>query len=85
MNHLHNAIRKCGYEYRYTWSGCLIPREILALKDFGCHFHEDDIKIAVDWKRRGVGNSRWVFFNIDKNSAMEKEFKEIKRGLHDTH
>jgi hypothetical protein len=84
MNHLHNAIRKCSHEYKWTWSGYLIPKEILTLRDFGVHFHERDIEIAVDWKRNGFNNGRWVFFTIDKNSTVEKEFKEIKDGIRRT-
>jgi hypothetical protein len=81
MNHLHNAIRKCSYQgHGQHWGGYLIPKEILALKDFGVHLYERDVELAIDWKRAGRAKGRWTFFNLDKNSAVEKEFKEIKRG-----
>jgi hypothetical protein len=81
MNHLHNAIKKCSWEYRQTWCGYLLPKEILALNDFGVHLHERDIEIAKDWKRNGIGGGRWIYFTIDKNSKVEKEFKLLKEGL----
>lgn len=81
MNHLHNAIRKCHHEYKYTWSGALIPKEILALRDLGVHIDPRDEEIAIDWKRRGENARRWIFFTVDKNSGVQKKFEILFEGV----
>lgn len=81
MNHLHNAVRKCSHQYKFTWAGYLIPKEILALRDLGVHLHPHDEEIAIDWKRKGEGAGRWTFFTIDKNSDCEKKWRVLKDGL----
>lgn len=79
MNHLHNAIRKCSWEYKRRYSGYLLPKEILALRDFGVILDDRDIELAIYWKRSGYCAGRWTFFDLDK--TIEESFKETKRGL----
>lgn len=84
MNHLHSAIRKCSYQgHGLHWGGYLQPKETLALRDFGIDIDKYYIDIAIDRKRYGRCGGMWTYFNLDRNSSVEKEFKELKRGLHD--
>ena len=74
MNHRYNAIKKCTRNHKREWCGYLIPKEILALKDLGVAIKIFDAEIAIDWKRRGVNNGRWIYFQAND------EFEEIRRG-----
>ena len=80
MNHLHNAIRKCNHQWKRHWGGYLLPKEILALRDFGVKMDQRYIDLAIDWKRNGRGGGLWTYFDLDQGH-MEAEFKRIKKGV----
>ncbi|KPK10624.1 MAG: hypothetical protein AMJ56_07590 [Anaerolineae bacterium SG8_19] len=81
MNHLHNAIRKCSYQgYDRRWGGYLLPKEVLALRDFGVA-DLDNVDWAIDCKRSGIIYGRWTYFNLLKGEN-ESKFKILKEGLH---
>ena len=83
MNHLHNAVRKCNYQgYGQHWGGYLLPLEVLALRDLGAHIDKHYVEWAIDCKRNGRMYGRWTYFNLDKNSGPDKEFRRLKEGLH---
>jgi hypothetical protein len=78
MNHRYNAIRKCNRsgppQDGREWYGYLIPKEILALNAFGVPIDPRDLKVAIHWKREGINNGRWTYFQATD------EFEEIRRG-----
>jgi hypothetical protein len=80
MNHLHNAIRKCQYSFDgRILDGCLVPKEILALRDFGVAISQHDIRTAVYRKRNGINNGSWTCFEVPR--SIEEQFKTLRHGL----
>ena len=74
MNHCYNAIRKCERNNGREWYGHLVPKEILALNDFGINIDPRDLELAIYRKRNGINNGRWTYFTANK------EFEEVRRG-----
>jgi hypothetical protein len=78
MNHLLNAIHKSQHQYKRTWAGYLLPKEILALNDVGVACNKNDIEIAIFWKRTGRCAGRWFYFDANKKfDTLKNNFSKI--------
>jgi hypothetical protein len=74
MDYLRNAIHKCTHAYGRVWDGHLIPKEIIALRDFGVGLKTHDIESAVHRKRTGINNGYWIRFDVP--IQIEERLKE---------
>ena len=57
-----------------------MPKEVLALRDFGVRISSYYVDIAIDCKRTGRTYGSWTYFDLVKGENEDK-FKEIKRGV----